>query len=65
MLTGDVDTALLTGLHNDLDETEQLISQTLELVKCLYKDDAVETDLEQFIEEIVADYRRSSHQVEW
>jgi signal transduction histidine kinase len=65
MLTGEVDTALLTGLHNDLDEIEQLISQTLELVKGLDKDDAVETDLEQFIEEIVADYRRSSHQIEW
>ncbi len=65
LLTGNVNTPLLTGLQNDLDEMEQLISQTLELVKGLDKDDAVETDLEQFIEEVVADYRRSGRQIEW
>ncbi len=65
LLSGEVDTPLLAGLHNDLDEMEQLISQTMELVKGLDKDDAIETDPEQFIEEIVTDYRRSSHQIEW
>ena len=58
LLEDNNNSSLVAGLRNDLNEMERLIQQALELVKGLEKNHPVETDLDQLIIEIVADYQR-------
>jgi len=65
LLEDNNNSSLIAGLRNDLKEMERLIQQALELVKGLDKSKPVETDLEQLIATIVADYQRQQQTINW
>ena len=65
LLEDNNNSRLIAGLRNDLKEMERLIQQALELVKGLDKNHPVETDLDQLIAAIVADYQRQRQTIHW
>ncbi len=54
----DQDKALVTGLKNDLIEMELLIQKSMEFVKGLDKQNAIETNLDIIFNSIIEDYRK-------
>ena len=65
LLEDNNDGSLVAGLRNDLKEMERLIQEALELVKGLEKNHPVETDLDQLMAVIVADYQRQQQTINW
>jgi len=59
------DNPLIAGLKNDLKEMESLIQQALELVKGLEKESAEDTNLDELMAGVVADYQRQQYVIRW
>ena len=58
LLEQDQDKALVTRLKNDLIEMELLIQKSLEFVKGLDKQNAIEVNLDEIFHTIIEDYRK-------
>jgi len=65
MLPANTDTRLVEMLRHDLEQMNQLISDTLELAQGLGPREAEEVDLRDFIDNIVTSYRRSDALIDW
>ncbi len=65
MLPADTDLALVTRLRRDLEEMNQLISDTLDLARGLGPHEADTIDLREFIDGIVSDQRRGGAEIHW
>ena len=65
LLEENNNSSLIAGLKDDLNEMERLIHQALELVKGLNNNRPVETDINQLIAAIVADYQRQQQTIHW
>jgi len=65
MLPANTDARLRERLRNDLEQMNQLISDTLELAQGLGPREAEEVDLRDFIDNLVAGYRRSGVDIDW
>jgi len=65
MLPADTDPALVTRLRQDLEEMNQLITDTLDLARGLGPHDADRIDLNEFIDGIVGSQRRSGTEIQW
>ena len=65
LLEEDKNSSLIAGLKNDLTEMERLIQQALELVKGLDKHHPVETNPDELIRGVVANYQRQQQTIHW
>lgn len=65
MLPEDTDARLVERLRHDLEQMNQLISDTLELAQGLGPREAEEVDLRDFVDNIVVSYRRSGAVIDW
>ena len=65
MLPADTDPALVTRLRQDLEEMNQLITDTLDLARGLGPHDADTIDLNEFIDGIVSGQRYSGTEIQW
>ena len=65
LLEEEKNSSLIAGLKNDLTEMERLIQQALELVKGLDKHQPVETNPDELIRGIVANYQRQQQTIHW
>ncbi len=65
MLPENTDPRLVERLRNDLEQMNQLISDTLELAQGLRPREAEQVDLRDFVDNIVTTYRRSDANIEW
>lgn len=63
-LLGDQgDQALIAGLHENISEMEQLITQTLLLARGLGREDKSEIAMDRFLQGIAKEFRQSGHDV--
>lgn len=65
LLSGGNNQELLEGIYGDLDEMEQLISQTMILAKEMSPSDLEPIDLPELIDGVVADFRRTACRINW
>ena len=65
MLPANTDARLVERLRADLEQMNQLISDTLELAQGLGPREAEEVDLRDFVDNIVAGYRRGGSDIDW
>jgi two-component system osmolarity sensor histidine kinase EnvZ len=65
MLPANTDARLVQRLRHDLEQMNQLISDTLELAQGLGPREAQEVDLRDFLDSIIAGYRRSDADIDW
>lgn len=65
MLPEDADPQLVEGLRRDLDLLNQLIGDTLALAQGLDLREPEEVDLREFIDGVLADYRRGDGDIIW
>jgi two-component system, OmpR family, osmolarity sensor histidine kinase EnvZ len=66
MLTPDkTDAALIERLRRDTEQMDQLIGYALELARGLEVHEAEEVDLREFIDGIIANYRRPDTVIDW
>lgn len=65
MLPDTTDPRLVERLQLDLEQMNQLISDTLELAQGLGPHEPEEVDLREFIDTIVASYRRGDANIDW
>ncbi len=65
MFPSETDTRLLDRMRQDLEQMNQLISDTLELAQGLGPREAEEVDLRDFVDSIVTAYRRGNTAIDW
>jgi two-component system osmolarity sensor histidine kinase EnvZ len=65
MLPDNTDPRLVERLRQDLEQMNQLISDSLNLAQGLGPSESEEVDLRDFIDNIVAGYRRSDAVIDW
>jgi len=65
MLPTETDPKLIDRLRRDLQQMDQLISNTLELARGLGHREAEEVDLREFVDGVIADYRHSDSAIDW
>jgi len=65
MLPADTDTALVGRLRQDIEEMERLIGDTLELARGLEPQPPGEVDLREFVDGVVAAFRRDGAAIRW
>lgn len=57
--------ALISGMRNDLNEMESLIKQALEFVRGMNKDHAISVDINEIMKEVALNYQRQDCIVDW
>ncbi len=65
LLEDEENVTLISGMRNDLEEMESLIQQSLELVKGMDEQPAIDMEINKVIEEIVLDYHRQYKIIQW
>jgi len=65
MLPADTDPALVGRLRQDIEEMERLIGDTLELARGLEPQPPGEVDLREFVDGVVAAFRRDGAAIRW
>lgn len=64
LMDSEEDAAYVAGMKNDLDEMEALIQQALELIKGMDKYRAVDIEIDQLMDKVVANYERQGLHVD-
>lgn len=65
LIDGEQNNALLSSIRSDLQEMENMIKQTLELIKSMDKHQAFTVKVDQIIKQLVSDYARQDLIIEW